>query len=213
MFPIVGHRWKLAPACNGMTLQKCPETFRLIRNALNLAKRPAGESLNFAVTGKIINALVLFPDKETLILAQDVYSMTEKFQVQFLEEATGFLDRLDEKARDKVVYNIQKARLSNDKELFKKLNGEIWEFRTLFNRTHYRLFAFWDFTRERSKLLDVQLSRIVWMMPRITKIVKPFRHMSNHLGFSAHKEVGSFRIWCYVKLILQHLIAQEILNT
>jgi len=62
--------------------------------------------------------------------------MTEKFQVQFLEEATGFLDRLDEKARDKVIYNIQKARLSNDKELFKKLNGEIWEFRTLFNRTH-----------------------------------------------------------------------------
>jgi len=55
--------------CNGMTLQKCPESFRLIRNALNLAKRPAGESLNFAVSGKIINALVLFPDKETLIFA------------------------------------------------------------------------------------------------------------------------------------------------
>ena len=62
--------------------------------------------------------------------------MTEKFQVQFLEEAIEFLDHLDEKARDKVIYNIQKARLSNDKELFKKLNGEIWEFRTLFNRTH-----------------------------------------------------------------------------
>jgi phage-related protein len=28
--------------------------------------------------------------------------------------------------------------------LFKKLNTEIWEFRTLFNKTHYRLFAFWD---------------------------------------------------------------------
>ncbi|MEI6639066.1 MAG: type II toxin-antitoxin system RelE/ParE family toxin [Chlorobium sp.] len=72
--------------------------------------------------------------------------MTEKFQVQFLEEAIEFLDHLDEKARDKVIYNIQKARLSHDKELFKKLNGEIWEFRTLFNRTHYRLFAFWDKT-------------------------------------------------------------------
>jgi phage-related protein len=72
--------------------------------------------------------------------------MTGKFPVQFLEEAVEFLDNLDEKARDKVIYNIQKARRSNDKELFKKLKDEIWEFRTLFNRTHYRLFAFWDKT-------------------------------------------------------------------
>lgn len=35
--------------------------------------------------------------------------MTEKFQVQFLEEATEFLESLDEKARDKVIYNIQKG--------------------------------------------------------------------------------------------------------
>ena len=32
-----------------------------------------------------------------------------------------------------------------DKELFKKLeNSEIWEFRTLFNGSCYRLFSFWD---------------------------------------------------------------------
>lgn len=74
--------------------------------------------------------------------------MTEKFQVQFLEEASMFLDSLDEKARDKVIYNIHKARITNDKELFKKLKGEILEFRTLFNRTHYRLFAFWDKTEK-----------------------------------------------------------------
>ena len=49
--------------------------------------------------------------------------MTEKFQVQFLEEAVEFLESLDEKARDKVIYNIQKARFSNDKELFKKTTG------------------------------------------------------------------------------------------
>ncbi len=41
--------------------------------------------------------------------------MTEKFQVQFLEEAAGFLENLDEKARDKIIYNIHKARFSNDK--------------------------------------------------------------------------------------------------
>ena len=70
--------------------------------------------------------------------------MTEKFQVQFLEEAAEFLDNLEEKAREKIYYNIKKAQVMNDKELFRKLNNEIWEFRTLFNKTHYRLFAFWD---------------------------------------------------------------------
>lgn len=30
-------------------------------------------------------------------------------------------------------------------ELFKKLeNSEIWEFRTLYNKISYRIFAFWD---------------------------------------------------------------------
>ena len=72
--------------------------------------------------------------------------MAEKFQVQFLEDAVQFLDSLDEKAREKIIYNVTKAKFSNDKELFKKLKGEIWEFRTLYNKTHYRLFAFWDST-------------------------------------------------------------------
>ena len=72
--------------------------------------------------------------------------MTGKFQVQFLEDAAEFLDNLDEKVREKIYYNIQKSRFSNDKELFKKLKGEIWEFRTLFSKKHYRLFAFWDKT-------------------------------------------------------------------
>lgn len=69
---------------------------------------------------------------------------TPKFNVEFLEEALEFLNNLDEKVRDKIIYNITKARFSNDKELFKKLTEEVWEFRTLFNKKHYRLFAFWD---------------------------------------------------------------------
>lgn len=71
-----------------------------------------------------------------------------KFQVQFLEEAKNFLDRLDVKARDKIIYNIWKARSTNDKYLFKKLQGEIWEFRTKFKKSFYRLFAFWDKTNK-----------------------------------------------------------------
>ena len=72
--------------------------------------------------------------------------MTIKFRVQFLEDAAEFLDSLDKKAREKIIYNIRKAQVTNDKELFKKLTDEIWEFRTLFNKTHYRLLAFWDRT-------------------------------------------------------------------
>jgi phage-related protein len=67
-----------------------------------------------------------------------------KFEVKFLEEAAAFIDSLDEKAREKIIYNITKSRFSSEKELFKKLTDDIWEFRTLFNKTYYRLFAFWD---------------------------------------------------------------------
>lgn len=70
--------------------------------------------------------------------------MTKRFEVKFLEEAKEFLDNLENKPREKVIYNIRKAQLIQDKELFKKLRGEIWEFRTLYNKTYYRLFAFWD---------------------------------------------------------------------
>jgi len=79
--------------------------------------------------------------------------MTIKFQVELLEEAAEFIDSLEEKAREKVIYNIQKSRISNDKELFKKLTDEIWEFRTLYNKLHYRLFAFWDKTTKTETLV------------------------------------------------------------
>jgi len=69
-----------------------------------------------------------------------------KFRVDFLSDAKEFLDSIDEKSREKIIYNIWKARRTNEKELFKKLQDEIWEFRTKYNKTYYRLFAFWDKT-------------------------------------------------------------------
>jgi phage-related protein len=72
--------------------------------------------------------------------------MTEKFKVEFLKEVFEFLDELDEKAREKILFNIDKAKVKSDNTLFKKLTSEIWEFRTLFNKKQYRLFAFWDKT-------------------------------------------------------------------
>ena len=46
----------------------------------------------------------------------------------------------------KAIDNIKRvAGGVRNRELFKKLeNTEIWEFRTLYNKTAYRLFAFWD---------------------------------------------------------------------
>ncbi len=70
--------------------------------------------------------------------------MTERFKVEFLPEAVEFMEGLDKKAREKIYFNIRKAQVANDPELFKKLNDTIWEFRTLYNKTYYRLFAFWD---------------------------------------------------------------------
>lgn len=76
-----------------------------------------------------------------------------RFDVIFLEEARDFLLNLDEKSRDKIIFNIDKAKIKTDKELFKKLRNEIWEFRTLFNKTHFRIFAFWDRDEEQETLV------------------------------------------------------------
>lgn len=70
--------------------------------------------------------------------------MNPKFKIELLEEVNEFLNGLNEKARDKIIYNLWKSRYVNDTELFKKLNENVWEFRTLHNKTKYRLFAFWD---------------------------------------------------------------------
>lgn len=70
----------------------------------------------------------------------------ERFKVVYSAEAREFLQRVEVKTRDKIVYNIDKAVCTLDPELFKKLTGNIWEFRTLYNGKQYRLLAFWDKT-------------------------------------------------------------------
>ena len=70
--------------------------------------------------------------------------MNPKFEVRFLEQAIEFIESIDSKTRNKVIYNIDKSRYENDPKLFKKLTAEIWEFRTKYRGIQYRLFAFWD---------------------------------------------------------------------
>ena len=69
-----------------------------------------------------------------------------KLRVVLMDEALSFVRSLPLKVQQKITYNFKKTELGvMDKELFKKLeNSEIWEFRTLFNGSCYRLFSFWD---------------------------------------------------------------------
>lgn len=87
--------------------------------------------------------------------------MDKFFDLLFLDEAFEFLKGIDEKHYEKILYNIRKAQTHHDPELFKKLNDEIWEFRTLFQGLQYRLLAFWDKTNGGSTLVvaTMDLSR------------------------------------------------------
>jgi len=79
--------------------------------------------------------------------------MEPKYKVEFLDEAVEFLESLDEKTKAKILYNIRLSQFKNDNELFKKLTDNIWEFRTLYNKTYYRFFAFWDKTNKQDTLV------------------------------------------------------------
>ena len=79
--------------------------------------------------------------------------MIERFEVIFLDEAISFIENLDKKARKKIFYNIDKARLLNDPKLFEKLEDDIWYFRTKYSSMQYRIFAFWDKTNNKNTLV------------------------------------------------------------
>ena len=70
--------------------------------------------------------------------------MDKKFEIRLLEEAFEFIKSQNEKVQDKIFYNIRKAQTLNDPKLFKKLNQNIWEFRTKYAGLQYRVLAFWD---------------------------------------------------------------------
>jgi len=78
-----------------------------------------------------------------------------EIEIDYLEEAEKFLDSLDNKARQKVFSDINKTRHGLRGEWFKKMPGtdNIWEFRTLYNKTYYRLFAFWHKTGNKETLI------------------------------------------------------------
>lgn len=79
--------------------------------------------------------------------------MIQRFEVKLLEEAFEFLKKQDLKARKKIFQNMNRAKYHTDPKLFKKLEGEIWELRTLALGKQYRLFAFWDKMKDTQTLV------------------------------------------------------------
>lgn len=91
----------------------------------------------------------LFPIYETIhyLCIQNLQCMSlTVFRLVLTDEARDFIEGLPEAVSYKIFYNIRRvAGGERNRELFKKLeNSEIWEFRTLYCKTAYRLFAFWD---------------------------------------------------------------------
>lgn len=72
--------------------------------------------------------------------------MAARFDLVMLEEAQEFVLNLPKAAMKKVLDNVHRiAEGERNTVIFSKLEGtEIWEFRTLYNKVKYRLFAFWD---------------------------------------------------------------------
>ncbi len=75
------------------------------------------------------------------------------FETKFLDEADVFIAKLDQKTARKIIYNIDLAEQTNDQRLFKKLQNDIWEFRTKYAGLQIRLLAFWDKTDNKETLV------------------------------------------------------------
>ena len=75
------------------------------------------------------------------------------FETRFLEEADEFISELESKTIKKIFYNIDLAEQTNDPKLLKKLQNDIWEFRTKFAGLQIRLLAFWDKTDNKETLV------------------------------------------------------------
>lgn len=82
------------------------------------------------------------------------------FHTTFLEEADRFINDLDAKVAKKVFYNIDLAEQTNDPKLFKKLQSDIWEFRTEYGGLQIRILSFWDKTSSEDTLVIAALGFI-----------------------------------------------------
>jgi len=113
--------------------------------------------------------------------------MDKRFDIVLLEEVSEFLQGLERKHYEKILYNIRKVQMVNDPELFKKLSDDIWEFRAVYDGLQYRLLAFWDktsatetlvvsthgFIKKRSKVPDREIKKALHSRTRYFENKQP----------------------------------------
>ena len=88
---------------------------------------------------------VTFKVKVTKIKKRVLPEINEEFFKDLGYEDVKTKEELENKVKEKIMFNINKSKYVVDTELFKKLKGsDIWEFRTKYNGSIYRVFAFWD---------------------------------------------------------------------
>ena len=75
-------------------------------------------------------------------------AIDKRFDVYFLDEARDFLLQLSDDEKEEVLANIKASTKVINSTLFKKLNKDIWEFRSKYNGRQFRMLAFWDKTRK-----------------------------------------------------------------
>lgn len=81
------------------------------------------------------------------------------FETIFMEEANDFISSLDAKIIRKIIYNVDLAEQTNDPKLFKKLQHDIWEFRTQYLGLQIRLFGIKQINKKPLLLLHMVLSK------------------------------------------------------
>ena len=90
-----------------------------------------------------------------------------KVNVFLSDEAKAFVRSLPEKAKKKVTFNIRRVEGGElSKDLFKKLNDDIWELRTSYNGMCYRLLAFWDTERQALIIATHGFVKKTWKIPQ-----------------------------------------------
>lgn len=94
--------------------------------------------------------------------------MIKRFQTKLLEEAFVFIQKQDQKTRNKIFQNIRRAEQFTDPKFFKKLTNEIWEFRILYYGIQYRILAFWD-KENKKKILVCATHGIIKKTSKIEK--------------------------------------------
>ena len=90
-----------------------------------------------------------------------------KVNILLTVEATAFVRSQPEKVQKKITYNIRRIESGEvDKDLFKKLNDDIWELRSSFNGMCYRLLAFWDKDQNSLIIATHGFVKKTWKIPQ-----------------------------------------------